>query len=233
MENNNEYEGLTEAEIAVLKEVEAEEVPDKDVEGEEANDNRTGASGGMEEQKAPSTPETFEPIFAEVDQDKLDSLKAELDEAKQKFEDGDIDYFKLDEAKDAYNELKWTSDFAQESNRNMRDGRWKLEQNRFLDDNSQYKSNESLNAAFVATVNNLIASDEGSRMSDMEVLLRAKEQVEAALRGLDSTSAPSVAEDNTTHHADEFAHLDKLEGAAYQEAIDSLSRDQLTRYEDL
>ena len=127
-------------------------------------------------------------------------------------------------------------DFAQESNKNMRDERWIGEQERFLTENSEYRDNRTLNATFVAAVNSLLTSDEGAKMSDRELLLAAQEQVDADLRGLEtdsSAASSSVAEDNTTHHADEFAHLDKLEGAAYQKAIDSLSSDQLARYEDL
>lgn len=235
MENNDEYLGLSDAEIAALKESETEDGSDKDVAGE-ANDNSKAEanSDGMGEQEAPSEAEPFVPKFSGVDPVRLDELKTALDEAKEQFGEGELEYTAFDEIKDEYNEAKWKSDFAQQSNQDMSEARWVGEQERFLDENKQYRDNPTLNAAFVATVNNLIASEEGAKMSDRAVLLAAHQQMEADLQGLDSGGEASfVAGDNATHHAGEFAHLDKLEGADYQKAIDSLSPDQLARYEDL
>jgi hypothetical protein len=166
-------------------------------------------------------PKPFTPKFTEVDLTELDKLKTALDEAKKKFDDGEIDYAKLDEIKDAYNEMKWKADFAVESNKNMQEGRWEWEQERFLDDNKDYRDNKTLNAAFVATVNAVIVTDEGKKMSDREVLVKAQEQIEADLLGI---KKPEEEEE------DEFAYLDKLEGEALQKAIDKLSPEQSQRY---
>ena len=188
-------------------------------EEEEAKAAEAEAAEAEADKKA--EPKPFTPKFTEVDLTELDKLKTALDEAKKKFDDGEIDYAKLDEIKDAYNEMKWKADFAVESNKNMQEGRWEWEQERFLDDNKDYRDNKTLNAAFVATVNAVIVTDEGKKMSDREVLVKAKEQIEADLLGI---KKPEEEEE------DEFAYLDKLEGEALQKAIDKLSPEQSQRY---
>jgi len=232
---------------------------DKDDDKEAAEDKKSGDDKGSEESLP--EPRPFTPKFTEIDQAELDDLKTALDDARKKFDDGEIDYAVLDEIKDKYNEARWKADFAQESNQNMIEQRWKWEQERFLDDNTQYRDNRTLNAAFVGVVNNIIVTEEGKRLTDREVLIKAKEQVEADLgigakddppektdeekrkaikaakkaKGDRSKIPPDigglpVSEEN--EDADEFAYLDKLEGEAYQAAIDKLTPEQLRRYED-
>ena len=240
-------ETKTDAEKEAAAKVEVEVEEEEEAKAKEEADKKAGAK-------------PFVPKFAGVDQEKLDSLKTAMDEAKKKFDDGDIDYTKFDQTKDAYNEAKWKADFAQESNQNMQQGRWQWEQERFLDDNKQYRDNRTLNAAFAATVNSIIATDEGKKLSDKEVLVKAKEQVEADLgitgEGSKQTdddekqkaiaAAKKANADRSKIAADigglpaaeenedvgEFAYLDKLEGEKFQAAIDKLTPEQLRKYED-
>jgi len=230
---------------------------DKDDDKEAAEDKK-----GKEAEVLPE-PKPFTPKFTEADQADLDSLKTAFDDAKKKFDDGEIDYTKFDEAKDAYNEAKWKADFAKESNQNMSEGRWQWEQERFLDDNKQYRDNKTLNVAFVATVNIIISTEEGKKLTDREVLVKAKEQVEADLGIVTPKPAAAAKTDKEKKEAieaakkansdrskiaadigglpaaeenedvsDEFAYLDKLDGEAYQAAIDKLTPAQLQKYED-
>jgi hypothetical protein len=211
------------------------------------------------EQETDATPEQkpFVPKFTETDQARIDDLKAKLDEAKKKFEDGEIEYSALDEVKDEYNEAKWKAEFAAQSNKDMGEARWSWEQERFLDENSRYRDNATLNAAFVATVNKLISTPEGAKMSDRAVLMEAKKQVETDLgmvaapktdaekkRAIEAAKKANANRSNIppdigglpaaeeNDEPGEFAHLDKLEGEAYQKAIDKLTPEQLARYED-
>lgn len=234
---------------------------DKDKKDDDSDADDKGAAKeddkGAEEASSEHRP--FTPKFTGVDQAELDGLKGALDEAKKKFDDGDIDYTVFDQAKDAYNEAKWKADFAQESNQNMQEGRWQWEQERFLDDNKQYRDNQTLNAAFVATVNSIIVTNEGKKLSDKDVLVRAKKQVEADLgiagvaekkiggekqkaidaakkTNADRSKIPAdigglpAAEEN--EDVGEFAYLDKLEGEKFQAAVDKLTPEQLRKYED-
>jgi hypothetical protein len=121
-----------------------------------------------------------------IDADEFKKLEDAFEDAKKKFDDGDIDYAELDVAKDAFNEARWKKDFAEESNTSMRENRWQWEQDSFLnaEENNQYRDNETLSAAFIATVNKLIATDDGKAMTDRQVLEAAKDKVEKDLGGV-------------------------------------------------
>lgn len=123
----------------------------------------------------------FVPKFSTIGQEKLDSLKSEVDEAKKKFDDGEIDYATFSETKDKYNEASWKESFATESNKTLNEGRWQWEQERFLDQNVSLRDNKTLNGAFVSVVNEIIGTDEGKKLSDFAVLEKAKTQIEADL----------------------------------------------------
>ena len=73
----------------------------------------------------------------------------------------------------------------------MVDERWKWEQDRFLDDNRTFRDNATLNAAFVSAVNKIISAKEAEKLSDRDVLIQAKGQVEADVKTLLSALAPA------------------------------------------
>jgi hypothetical protein len=51
----------------------------------------------------------------------------------------------------------------------------------FFTENANYRENSILNAAFVHAVNTLLATDDGKRLTDRQILLKAKENVEQSL----------------------------------------------------
>lgn len=171
-----ELEGKTDAEkeaIAKAKaEAEAKAKEEEEVKAKEEADKKT------------VTP-PFVPQMKTIDDAELKTLKESFDDAKKQFDDGDIDYAKLDEAKDAYNEARWKKDFAEESNASMRENRWQWEQDSFLgaegNKDFRFDVNETLHSAFVATVNKLLSTDEGKTMNDRQILEAAKEKVEKDL----------------------------------------------------
>ena len=173
---------------------EKEEAPDSDAKGDSPkNDGKEGVETAVKKDKdVADDPETeasqeqrpFAPKFAGGDQARIDQLKTELDDAKKKFDEGEIDYAVFNLSKDAYNEAKWKADFAQEVNSNMQDERWAWEQERFLDDNRSFRDNALLNSAFVNAVNTIIASEVSATLTDREVLVKAKEEVSADIRAL-------------------------------------------------
>lgn len=204
----------------------------------------------------------FTPTLHGVDKSELDTLKAALDAAKQKFDDGEIDYTEYSSTKDDYNYSKMKAEFTKESNKNLRDERWAWEQERFFEDNGKYKDNKTLNGAFIAVVNTIIATKEGNILSDKSVLLRAKKQVEedlGLLVSVEQKKEPKNKEEkkaitaskkkraDTKNNATDiagmpaaeeninkspFEHIDMLDGEAFQAAINKMSPTQLRKFED-
>lgn len=197
-------------------------------------------------------------VFKPVDQAKLEAAKTTYEDARKKFDEGEIDYEKFDEAKTAYNELKWKDDLAKEYSASSQESLWKWEQQRFYEENPTFKSNGTINRAYTATVNHLMGTEEGQRMTDRQLLVEAKKIVDADLglvkppdasdpekaRADAVTKAKAQAGDRTAikpdlgdlpaagdeADRDEFDWLDKLDGAKFQAAIDKLTPEQLERY---
>ena len=156
-----------------------------------------------------ATPKEQKPFIStlpEIDTAKLEKLKTDLDDAKKQFADGDIDYSELDVVKDAYNELKWKSEFTETSNLNTRETLWKWEQDRFLDDNEKFRDNTTLNGAFISVVNGIIATEDGKKLTDRQVLAKAKNQVETDL-GLTQSDSASSAEKSKAAEAEKQAAI--------------------------
>jgi len=289
--NENEKEGLSPEEIEAIESEEGDDLddllPEDELKAEEEKQDKAESEAKDQEEadakakaaeaeepkpgeepekkeettKSADEPAPFVPQVKVVDDAKLNELKTKFDEAKKKFEDGDIDYAELDEAKDAYNQAKWKKEYSEESNASMREARWKWEQENFLDANKDFKDNDTLHVAFVAAVNNLIASDEGKAMSDREVLEAAKKKVHKDLGVLkpsgddgtkekerqnairkakekmsDKTNIPQdiggLPEAEENSDEKEFAYLDRLDGERLQAAVDRMTPAQLARYED-
>jgi hypothetical protein len=138
----------------------------------------------------------FIPQVKIVEDEEFEKLKVAFDDAKKKFDEGDINYAELDEAKDAYNQAKWKREYAEESNRSIREARWKWEQENFLNDkaNKVFLDNETLNVAFVGAVNKIIATEESAKMTDREVLEAAKQKVQKDLGVLKPASDADTKE---------------------------------------
>lgn len=225
-------------------------------EGEPGGDKTNVSTPAVSEQRP------FVPQYQGASDEELTGLKTSLEEAKKKFDEGEIDFATFSESKDLYNEAKWKADFAKDANANLVDERWKWEQDRFLDDNKLFRDNLMLNSAFVSAVNTIIASEDGEKLGDRTVLLQAKEQVERDLSALtggnggtpgkDTKKADAIAaakkagSDRSNIPVDiasapaatdnndiaEFAYLDKLSGEKYQAAIDKMTPAQLEKYEE-
>lgn len=221
-----------------------------------------GDASGADEKNAVPEQEPFVPQFQGAEDGELEGLKTALDEAKTKFDEGEIDFATFSEAKDSYHEAKWKADFAADANTNLVNERWKWEQDRFLSENAMFRDNLSLNAAFTNAVNKIIASKDGASLSDRGVLDQAKDRVEAdmnllykdkgpasaagsgkakAIQGAkqgagDRTKIPADFRDapsaGSNNEANQFAFLDKLSGEKYQSAIDKMSPAQLEAYEN-
>jgi hypothetical protein len=203
------------------------------------------------------------PTMPGVDPEALETAKTGYEEAKKKFEDGDIDFQQFDEAKTDYYRLKWKDEDAREWNKNAREHQWQASQQAFFNANTIFRDNETMNAAYVAKVNALLTTDEGRALSDAALLDLARQKVEADLQLLPTAKAGAIPKTDkkkdlaaaraangdrkaiddgdiaklpsAEEESDpgEFDYLDKLEGAKYQEAVGRLTPAQLERYEAL
>jgi len=239
-----------------------------------------GADAGTGDEKEKTAPEQkpFVPKFTGPDKAVVDDLetkvkdaKAKFDDAEAKFDEGEIDYQALDKMKDEWRDVKdeWREakikfDVAHSMGEDTDRSKWEWEQDRFYEDFSDFdaKNNATLHSAFIATVNRVIHTPEASKMTDRQVLLKAKEQVEKDLGIASSANSDKsnsekqaaldkakkgnadrsklgadigglpAAEDEGTDGTDEFAYLDKLEGEKFELAVAKLSEEQLEKYMD-
>jgi len=228
-------EGLDDlkTEEALKVEVEAEAAAKEKADAEAKEEAEAAATAEAEKK---TEPPPFVPQIQVVSDEELADLKQKYEIAQDEYDDGDIEYSELDKVKDPYNQAKWEKDYSEKSNASMHEARWTWEQKRFLDDNADFRNVSALNAAFVAAVNKLISTDDGKTMSDRQVLEAAKESVEkdlgATTRGRSMDTA-DISDEAVSGKSADFSYLDKLEGAAYQAAIDKLTPEQLERLEDL
>jgi hypothetical protein len=196
--------------------------------------------------------ENFDARMAEFGTQKTD-LRA-------KFKDGDLDIDAYEEAKDAITiqetalrEQKFKADISAEQIEQAGKARWEWEQDRFFKDasNAMYKDKYVL-AAFDAAVRDLggdpkNADWDGAKfLSEADKLVRSrfgvKEQIKideklpAAQRKPDLSVVPKTlsslpaAEIASTGEVDEFAHIDRLSGLAYEKAVAKLSDAERERF---
>ena len=144
---------------------------------------------------APPPDEPYVHMMARVDQAKLTELKTAYETVKKKYDQGEVDFSKLHAAELAYKELQWKDDQARDFNQSAKQGAWQHSQEVFLDRNQQFAGtgNRALHLAFIATVNDLITKPEAAKMTDWQILSKAKQMVEADL-GLLSPAASAAAQ---------------------------------------
>lgn len=261
-----EYEGLSEEEKAAIEDPDAEEETEeetkeeieKGIEGENL-EKKPEEKDPEETETIPADMTPFVPQFPVADQERIEALKEAADKAKEEYEeDPEAEEDVYLAARDAYNQAKWEADFSARANENMQQGKWLWERDRFLDDNEQFKTNATLNAAFSSVVRIMVNDEENDTLTDRQLLEKAKQQVEEDLGIITRNSNPDLkkgkiaaakktqgdrakipadigslpaAQENTEE--DEFGYLDKLEGEKYQTAIDRLSPAQLEKYENV
>lgn len=136
--------------------------------------------------------------------------------------------------------------------------RWEYEQETFLSSeaNAWINDDDVVYAAFAATVNRIMATEDGAVMPGTDLLAKAREEVAArfsptrpaeaeeqkkkeALKAAKAKEAgklpPETLGGKPTAEVDEgvgeFEWLDKLDGEAYEKAIINLTDAQRARYE--
>lgn len=194
--------------------------------------------------------------------EQVDAVKKGLEEAQKSFQDGEISYDKYFEQRLSLERQLWANDIALQLSSDGIEQQWQWEQSTFLadDQNAWINEDDVVYAAFSATVNRIMATDEGAVMAGPSLLAQAREQVAArfspdqpaeteaaaeakrkaeALKNLKDKEAnkeiPLTLRDIPLAEEEqggvgEFDYLDKLDGAAYEKAVEGLSEAQLSRY---
>ena len=233
-----EKEGLSQEEISAIEE-ELEGDNDEVIADDPSKEPPAADSSEGTAEKAVEVdivqPQISKPFtYPTVDPARIEEAKAVFDEAKQKFDDGEIDFQEFDEAKDAYQRLKWKDEDARDFNKNTRQRVWLDAQDDFFRDNPRIKENRTLHVAYAETVNSMIKTPKGQAMTDAQLLAAAKQKVMADLASIpgvnDVAKQPSV---EAEPDPGEFDYLDRLEGQKFQDALEKLSPAQLERYESL
>ncbi len=156
---------------------------DKKGAGADADKDKQGddADAGGDDEDEPPMPADHPPILnlRAPTQEELDAERETLKGLKQKFDDGEISYEELAEQQRKLDRMETKAELAQEAGEASRDAYWKWEQRRFMDDYPALATRPNLNMSFTAEVNRLIATEEAARMTDRQLLEKAKENVEA------------------------------------------------------
>lgn len=198
------------------------------------------------------------PIMKGLSEDERTEITKGLDKAKKDFQEGAIDYDEYLDARDELKQKLWQDDMAKQFTSESVETRWEYEQETFLTDekNDWINGDDVVYSAFAATVNRIMATEEGSVMPGPDLLNKAREEVAARF----SPAKPAEAEEQKKKDAikaakakeaakqppetlggkpaaeiddgvGEFEWLDKLDGEAYEKAIINLSDAQRARYE--
>jgi len=244
--------------------------PEGEGKKDESRDAEGGADEGEDEEDSPLPVLLTPPPKAD-----LDKAEAELKAAKEKFDEGELEFSEYQKTYEKYLTLKNRTDLVDDFNRQAVTRQWETDQDRFLKAHPSLKDNEMLRGVLANTVNDLFKTPEWKDKPGMKVLNEAKRLVEEGLgikiarkgkgaaaptlspnsekdsrqaRGRDLArkaveaeaekarnavtlrGAPAAA--SNTPEKNPWAHIDRLEGEAYQRAINNMTDAQRRAYED-
>ncbi len=226
-----------------------------------------GEGGGKESEPAGPeviVPETPPPLMVRgLDPQQKEKLGQDLSDIEAKFQDGEIDYKEYFDKRLEIERTLWADELSTQLSADGVEQQWQWEQETFLsaEDNAWINDDDVVYSAFAATVNRIMATEEGQTMPGPQLLDQARTEVAArfsptmaddkaqadeekkkaaALKGAKDKQAnkdiPQTLADIPAAEAEEgageFDWIDKLEGEAYEKAVESLSEAQLARYQD-
>jgi DNA helicase IV len=193
----------------------------------------------------------------------LESINSELAALDEQLDEGDITVKDYNTKRDALNKIKCQIEMYDDINRQVAvqtvQNIWQASQREFFAENKEYIENPVLNAAYVHVVNGLLASEEGKKMTDRQLLLKAKETVDESLgrtarkgegddrekakraalaaakkaeaeKGKGSVSLGNMPLAESQEMGDRFDTLDKLTGEEFENAVAALSESDRQAY---
>lgn len=194
--------------------------------------------------------------------EQLAEVKQGLEDVKKRFQEGEIDYDTYFDERIGLERKLWMDDIAVQLSTDGVESQWKWEQETFLTspENEWINGDDVVYAAFAATVNRIMSSEEGAVLPGPDLLAQAREEVAqrfsptkaaddqaaedekkkaATLAKLKKEQAGKAIPDSLAglpaaeaeEGSGEFDYLDKLDGEAYEKAVEGLTEAQLSRYE--
>jgi len=231
--------------------------------GDQGADEGAGSDksdAGAAENVAPVNSPLFK-LDAGADGKTLEGIAEELETLDEKFEQGDIALKDYNAQRDALNQAKFRLEMYKDINEQVAnqtvENNWKAAQQEFFAENKEYRENPVLNAAYAHVVNGLLATEEGKKLTDRQLLTKAKETVEESLgivrekgkdkgdagkaaleaakrkeaeKGRDNASLSKMLLAESQEIGDRFDALDKLNGEDFENAIAALSESERKAY---
>lgn len=229
--------------------------------GEGETDGDKSSTPGEKEITVPQTPPPV--MMAAMTAEQVQEAKDSLAASKKRFQDGETDYDTYFDERLGIERQLWANDIALQLSADGVESQWQWEQNTFLTDekNGWINDDNVVYAAFSATVNRIMSTEEGATMPGPALLDQAREEVAArfspthandqatadekakaaaALKGAKKaqankdipTTLAAIPPADEQEGDGEFGYIDKLEGDAFERAVEGLSEAQLTRYEN-
>jgi len=239
-------------------------------EGEDKKDEAKGTEGTAEGEDDEDSP--LPVLLTPPPKADLEKAEAELKAAKEKFDEGEIEFSEYQKTYEKYLTLKNRTDLVNDFNSQAVTRQWEADQDRFLRAYPSLKDNQMLRGVLANTVNDLFKTPEWADKPGMKVLNEAKRLIEAGLgikitRKGEGTASPPRSEKaarqekgrelarkaveteaekarnavtlrgapaaaSNTPEKNPWAHIDRLEGEAYQRAINNMTDAQRQAYED-
>lgn len=202
---------------------------------------------------------TYQAAAVEDYDAKMTAFSTQKTELRRQLSDGDIDIDAYEQAKDAIianeftlREQKIKADISAEQQEQIGTQRWQWEQEKFFTDptNALYKDAKAL--AKFDTVVRVLGNDSANATKDGPWFLQEADRITRVVLGIEKAPVTpekkadsrkpdlSVVPKTLSHlpaadivqtgDADEFAHLDRLEGLAYEKAVARLSPVERERF---
>lgn len=149
-----------------------------------------------------------------IPDEKIDELKKKVEDAKEKFDLGEITYEEFSDARRELDRAQDRNELIRETFNSQRESYWQFEQSRFFAAYSDYSTNRALNGAFVSEVNRLIADPENNSFTDMQLLIKAKRNVESELGILKPKKEETPPDPKAEAEKNEQARKKALESGA-------------------
>ncbi len=207
--------------------------------------------------KEPPKPETSFNLKAEG---KAEEINSQLIELKKKFDDGEIDFEEFLSKRDDLKAQLLKAEMYEDINKQVRQSAWESAKQAFVIQNPEIMNYASRAAGYTAILKDLIQSEQGQRMTDTEILEKAKEkfyeenpQLAPSPRNQEKikkenpkskvkdikaeqkkknirTLANIPSADSNDTGESEFAHLDSLPPEQLEKALENMSDAERERY---
>lgn len=148
----------------------ADEDPKPEADQQEDEDQKTE---GQTQQPADTRTDS---AFNLKTEGKAEEINTQLDELKQSFDDGEIDFEEFLSKRDDLRAQLLKAEMYEDINRQVREQAWEAAKEAFITHNPDIMGYSSRAAGYAAILQDLLQSEEGQKMADTEILEKAREK---------------------------------------------------------